>query len=53
MERHKAEAIEGELKKLIRCRLDGVQVFDTLYRHRVAPLGERTTRCGCTAAGRT
>ena len=41
-ERHKAEAIEGELRKLIRCGLDGVRVFHTLYRCRVAPLAERT-----------
>ena len=26
----------------MRCGLDGVRVFHTLYRHRVAPLAERT-----------
>ena len=42
MEKHKVEAIEEELWKLIRGGLDGVRVFHTLYRHRVAPLAERT-----------
>ena len=41
-ERHKAEAIEGELKKLVRCRLDLVRVFHTLYCRRVASLAKRT-----------
>ena len=36
------EAIEEELRKLIRASLDRVRVFHTLYRHRVAPLAERT-----------
>ena len=30
-ERHKVEAIEEELRKLVRCSLDGVRVFYTLY----------------------
>ena len=30
-----------ELQKLMRRSLDGVRVFDTLYRRRVAPLAER------------
>ena len=34
--------IEEELWKLIRGGLDGVRVFYTLYRRRVAPLAERT-----------
>ena len=34
--------IEEELRKLVRGGLDGVRVFHTLYRHRVAPLAERT-----------
>ena len=42
MERHKVEANEEELQKLIRAGLDGVRVFHTLYRRRVAPLAERT-----------
>ena len=42
MERHKVEAIEEELRKLVRGSLDGVRVFHTLYRRRVAPLAERT-----------
>jgi len=41
-ERHKVEAIEEELQKLVRGGLDGVRVFHTLYRCRVAPLAERT-----------
>ena len=41
-ERHKAEAIEEELRKLIRHGLNGVRVFHTYYRRRVAPLAERT-----------
>ena len=40
--RHKVEAIEEELRKLVRRGLDGVQVFYTLYRRRIAPLAERT-----------
>ena len=36
------EAIEEELQKLVRHGLDGVQVFYTLYRRRIAPLAERT-----------
>ena len=31
-----------ELQKLMRRGLDGVRVFHTLFRHRVAPLAERT-----------
>ena len=42
MERHKVEVIEEELRKLIRHGLDGVRVFHTLFRRRVAPLAERT-----------
>ena len=34
--------IEEELSKLIKHSLDGVRVFHTFYRHRVAPLAERT-----------
>ena len=41
-ERHKVGVIEEELWKLIRHGLDGVRVFHTLYRRRVAPLAERT-----------
>ena len=36
------EIIEAELQKLMRRGLDGVRVFYTLYRHRVAPLAERS-----------
>jgi len=36
------EAIEEELRKLVRGGLDGVWVFHTLYRCRVVPLAERT-----------
>ena len=42
IEKHKVEAIEEELQKLIRGGLDGVRVFYTLYRRWVAPLVERT-----------
>ena len=42
MERHKVEAIEEELQKIMRRGLDGVQVFHTIYRRRVALLAERT-----------
>ena len=35
------EVIEEELRKLVRHGLDGVRVFHTLYRRRVAPLVER------------
>ena len=35
------EVIEEELRKLVRRGLDGVRVFHTLYRRRVAPLAER------------
>ena len=35
------EFIEAELQKLVRRGLDGVRVFHTLFRHRVAPLAER------------
>ena len=41
-DRHKVEAIEEELWKLVRGGLDGVQVFHTLYRRQVASLAERT-----------
>ena len=41
-EKKKVEVIEEELWKIIRRGLDGVRVFHTLYRHRVAPLAERT-----------
>ena len=41
-EKHKVQAIEEELRKLVRGGLDGVRVFHTLYRCRVAPLAERT-----------
>jgi len=34
--------IEEELWKLVRHGLNGVRVFHTLYRRRVAPLAERT-----------
>ena len=34
--------IEEELWKLVKCGLDGVRVFHTLYRRRVAPLAENT-----------
>ena len=36
------EIIKEELKKLVRYGLDGVRVFHTLFRHRVALLVERT-----------
>ena len=42
LERHKVEVIEEELRKLVKRGLDGVWVFHTLYRSRVAPLAERT-----------
>jgi len=42
MEKHKVEAIQEELQKLIRGGLNGVQVFHTLYHRQVAPLAERT-----------
>ena len=40
-EKKKVEIIEEELWKLVRHGLDGVSVFHTLYRRRVAPLAER------------
>jgi len=40
-EKKKVEIIEVELQKLMRRSLDGVRVFHTLYRHRVALLAER------------
>ena len=40
-EKKKVEIIKAELQKLVRCGLDGVRVFHTLYRHRVAPFAER------------
>ena len=42
MEKHKVEAIEEELRKLVRRGLDEVWVFHTLFCHRVTPLAERT-----------
>ena len=36
------EIIEAELKKLMRCGLDGVRVFHTPFRCWVTPLAERT-----------
>ena len=36
------EVIEEEVWKLVRSGLDGVRVFHTLFRRRVAPLAERT-----------
>ena len=36
------EVIKEELRKLVRSGLDGVRVFHTLFRRRVAPLAERT-----------
>ena len=36
------EIIEAELQKFMRRGLNGVRVFHTLFRHRVAPLAERT-----------
>ena len=36
------EVIEEELQKLVRSSLDGVRVFHTLYRHRVALLAKRS-----------
>ena len=36
------EIIEAELQKLVRCGLDGVRVFHTFYRRRVASLVERS-----------
>ena len=41
-QKKKVEIIEAELQKLVRCGLDGMRVFHTLFRHRVAPLAERT-----------
>ena len=41
-EKHKVGVIEEELRKLVKRGLDGVWVFHTLYRSRVAPLAERT-----------
>jgi len=41
-ERKKVDVIKEELRKLVRHGFDGVQVFHTLYRHRVVPLVERT-----------
>ena len=41
-EKHKVGVIEEELRKLVKRGLDGVRVFHTLYRRRVAPLAERT-----------
>ena len=41
-QKKKVEIIEVELQKLMRHGLDGVRVFHTLFRCRVAPLVERT-----------
>jgi len=41
MEKHKVGVVEEELRKLVKRGLDGVRVFHTLYRRRVAPLAER------------
>ena len=41
-EKKKVEIIKAELQKLVRHDLDGVQVFHTLYRRRVASLAERS-----------
>ena len=41
-QKKKVEIIEAELQKLVRCGLDGVRVFHTLFRCQVAPLVERT-----------
>ena len=41
-ERPKVEAIEEELRKLMRHGLDEVRVFYTLYHRRIAPLAEGT-----------
>ena len=38
----KLAIIEPELQKLVLNSLDGLQVFHTFFRHRVAPLAERT-----------
>ena len=40
-EKKKVEIIEEELQKLMRCGLDEVRVFHTLYHRWVAPLAER------------
>ena len=39
---NKLEVIEAERQKLVQHGLDGLQVFHTLFHHRVAPLVERT-----------
>ena len=41
-ENHKVGVIEEELQKLVKCGLNGVRVFHTLYHHWVTPLVERT-----------
>ena len=41
-EEKKLEIIGVELQKLVKQGLDGVRVFHTFFRHRVAPLAERT-----------
>ena len=40
-EKKKVEINEEELRKLVKCGLDGVRVFHTLYRRWVTPLAER------------
>ena len=39
---NKLEVIEAELQKLVQHGLDGLRVFHTFFRHRVASLAERT-----------
>ena len=41
-QKKKVEIIEVELQKLVRCGLDEVRVFHTLFHRRVAPLAEST-----------
>ena len=42
VQRNKLEIIKAELQKLVQQGLDGVWVFHTFFRRRVAPLAERT-----------
>ena len=42
IEKHKVGVIKEELQRLVRGGLDGVWVFHTLYRRRVASLAKRT-----------
>ena len=41
-QKKKVEIIEAELQKLVRHGLNGVWMFHTLFRRRVAPLAEKT-----------